>query len=614
MLENFYWIILIPLWLALIIISAKFAGYNLSKKNTVILSTLSTILTGLYSGYCCFYTFFHAPVESTFNFIKIGNLEFNLGIYIDSYSSIIGLTISVITFAVYIYSAFYMRDEKDLSRFYALLNIFNSTMLGFIFSPNLFQSFIFWELIGVASYLLIGYWYKKQQAANDAKRTFLIHILGDMCFLAGFIIVSYCVTDLTQAMELASLPFSELKIIVVTLYGATTPLLYTIVCLLFIVAALIKSAQFPANSWLINAMSAPTPVSALIHSSTLVLTGAFLLIRLFPMIAMDRFSVFIILCIGLITAIITSIAAMVQTNIKRILAYSTSSQIGLVFVSLGLYSPTVATVYLVAHACIKAMLFMCSGVAIKLNRDSQNIIFMGKLRECMPVVAICFIIGALSLSGIGFCGFNAKHMISDLFCFSCFNSILFGLISILTTFYIFRLYFIVFEGKNTSVFVGEPYKLTPLSYKLIYTSIIFLAVIAIGLSLILPAGKFCIIYLLNVLTIVLCYFLYNTNIKLKKIPVLYNIALNGFFINRIYYWGETIVYKYLCVTASFIDTYIIGGVEYFIKLSTILLSKIEHSLQTNNFQSYISYGVWTFILTIGAFISIYTFLMQTFGV
>src|SRR5574344_1319611 len=611
MIKNSYLIMLIPAWVSLIILAAKFGGVIISKKATIIISLISTLLSGVYSYCGIFYCLNNKPFESVFNFIQIGNLNFNLGVYVDIYSSIMGLTVSVITFAVYLFSAYYMKEEKSLARYFALMNLFNSIILCFIFSPNLFQTFIFWSLLGAISYLLIGYWHKKVKATNDAKRTFLIHILGDISLLLAFLIVSFAIVDITNLGFLAMVLYSYLILITPSLYGASSPILYSIICLLFLIAAIIKSAQFPTNTWLINAMSAPTPVSALIHSSTLVIAGAYLILRVFPIIALDRFTLALLVCIGLITAIITGISACVQTNIKKVLAYSTSSHIGLVFVSLGLLSPTIATVYMVSHACIKAMLFMCSGVAIKLNNTRQNITAMGNMRLCIPYIALCFIIGALSLEGMGFCGLNAKGMVSKIFCCCNFNSFLFGLISLLTTFYIFRLYFIVFEGKKNREYNNL---ITKTDTFFIYPGILILTISILLLSLILPTGKICALYILNLFVILLCYCLYSTNIQLKKIQLLHKIALNGFYINRIYYWGEKIIYKRISELVSFIDTYIIGGVEYLIKLSTILLSRIEHSMQSGNPQCYITYGIWSFIISIGLFISIYGFITVTFGV
>lgn len=613
MLENFSWFILIPVWVSLLIMGARFLGNPFSKKNTVIMSMLSTFFSALYCGYALFYTYNNYPVEVTSSFLSIGDFDFSVGVYVDMLNSLIGLAVSIITFIIYLYSAFYMNREKSFSRFYSLMNIFNSTILGFIFSPNLFQMLLFWEAIGAVSYLLIGFWYDKSKISLDAKRVFLVNAVGDIFLFIGFVLTSVSVCSLLSDMSLSSLPFSNLNLIVSSLYASTTPKMYTVISLLFVLAAFVKSAQFPINSWLINAMSAPTPVSALIHSSTLVMTGVFLLMRIFPLVASDMLSLKIMIVLGSVTAILTSISALFQTNIKKVLAYSTSAQLGLVIVAIASYNPIAGIVYLISHAFIKALLFMCAGVVIKLV-NSKNILFMGHLRECVPIAALSFLVGALALSGLGFSGFNAKSLIAGVYHSSLNMNILFAIIGALTALYIFRLYFLIFENRsNYECSDLENYN-NPKLYNIAYITLIMMSLVVILSSFVIPNGHFSILYLLNLFMAVIAYYLYNFNLNFKLHSRIYHFLVNGFYVSQIYYWGEVIVYKFISNVVYFIDNYILGGFEILLKKIFCGLSSVEHKLQVNNFQSYVGYGILSLFILITLLSLVYSLVLNLFGV
>lgn len=608
MLENLTWTILIPLWCSILIMATRFSGIIIHKKQVVVTSCISVLFPLIFSVIGLYYTYNSKPIELSFNFISINNINFNLGIYLDILNSLVGIVICLITFIVYLYSSFYMEKEKSYSRYYSLLNIFLVTMLTFIFSPNLFQMFICWELISVLSYLLIGYWYYKPVVSMDSKRVFLINIIGDIAFFLGFVIISNFVVSFTGNSFLTSLPFSEISLITSTLLASTTPQMYSFLAITLILATFVKSAQFPFNSWLINAMSAPTPVSALIHSSTLVMAGVFLLLRILPIITSDILCIKLIIAIGFITAIITSLSACVQTNIKKVLAYSTSAQLGLVFVSIGYYNPIAGVIYLISHAFIKVLLFLCAGNTIKIS-GSKNIMFMGNLRQELPYTALCFIISALALSGLGFCGFNSKCLLTEVFQPFYFK-LIFGAIGILTTFYIFRLYFIIFEGKGETNTHFKQFKTS----KSLSISFLLLTFIIICGTFIIPTGRLCYLYLLNLLTLCLVAVLYYKNLRLPYFKVINKILHNGFYINKIYYWGETYIYRIFANLVRLFDTYIIGGIEYLIKSIFLYCSNLEHKLQTNNVQLYISYGILILLILMLVFILMYMSILNIFGV
>lgn len=609
MLENLAWFILIPLWCAILVISTRFSGIILQKKHVVLMSCCSVLFPLIYSVLGLYITYKNEPVEMCFSFLSINNLTFSLGLYVDMLSSLVGIVVSLITLIVFLYSAYYMEKEKSFSRYYSLLNLFFISMLAFVFSPNLFQMLLSWDLIGAFSYLLIGYWYNKPVVSMDSKRVYLINILGDIALFSAFVITSNFVVSMTENISLSSLPLSEINLITSSLLASTTPQMYSVIVILFVVAGIVKSAQFPINSWLINAMSAPTPVSALIHSSTLVMTGAFLLLRVFPIVASDILSVKLIIAIGFITAILTSLSACVQTNIKKALAYSTSAQLGLVFVAIGLFNPVAGIVYLLSHAFIKALMFMCAGNVIKLT-ESKNVMFMGNLRKELPYTAIAFIVAGLALSGLGFCGFNSKCLISDILINSPSLLLLFGIVGALTTYYVFRLYFLVFEGEKQK---NIAYQALP-NKKCSIMSLGTLVFIIVCGTFLIPAGRICVFYFINLLMLGIVALIYYKKYKLPKIRTLQKIFINGFYINKIYYWGEVYIYRFLSLLMYVFDSYVVGGVEYITKSILFKISACEQKLQSNNVQYYISYGFWILLLVMMVFLVMYMFILNIFGV
>lgn len=615
MLETFGYILLLPFWIAMLIMSAKLFGLKQSKKMIILLSVIGVLILIVYSSFGLYSCYSNKPYSIEYSFISIDDLSFKLGIYVDILSSILGVTISIITLAVYVYSIFYMDKEKSFSRYFSLMNVFLASILCFVYSPNLFQMLLSWFLIGAVSYLLVGFWYTKESVSLNAKRVFLINVLGDICLFAVFVVVSSLIYFLTNDTSLASIPFEELNLISTYLVGATSPQIYTFITILLVIAASIKSAQFPMNSWLINAMSAPTPASALIHSSTLVIAGVYLLVRLFPIIVLDSISLKIILIIGLFTAVIASLCALVQNNIKKVLAYSTSSQMGLVFIAVGSYNPIAAVIYIISHAFIKSLLFMCSGVPIKLV-NNKNILFMGGLRKCIPFVAICFLVGAIALSGLGFCGFSAKCILIETYCTNTVSLLIFAFIGALTALYIFRLYFVVFETKTlNSAECGEfKEKLeSPLLSIVTNTVLSTISFIIIILSFILPVGRLCPLYIVNFLMILLAYWFYKTNRKFR-FSILKNALINGLYLDKLYNWIEVKLYKHISDLCVFIDTNVLCGLENATKKTLFLLTKYEHHIQTNNFQTYFVYGIWILIFLFLIFSMIYLLILNIFGV
>ncbi len=428
--ENISLIVLLPLWIFLIIMCGRFLGVYVNnfiiRFLTVFSSFLGIIIT----------LFTLSQTEETYiwstPFLQINNFIIPFGIYIDRISLIIALILYIISFLVQIYSVSYIKGNNKEYRFFALLNLFNFSMTGMLFSPNMFQMYVFWELVGVVSYLFIGFDYTQNAKSESSKRVFLINRIGDTALIGGIILSSYFMYSYVADKSLAALSFENMNDISPLLSVYTSTPEFLIVTGLFVIAAAVKSAQFPFYTWLQDAMEAHLPVSALLHSATMVVAGVYLIIRLLPIFTLNTFIMKIILLVGLFTAIICSVLASVETHPKKILAYSTSASLGLMFISLGLENVKAALLFLIAHAFIKSMLFL------ELPHKDNKISYTD---------LIFFIFGGLSLAGIIFAGLSTKE-----FLFANIKnpivSYLFALISFLTALYITRLVFIVIKSST----------------------------------------------------------------------------------------------------------------------------------------------------------------------
>jgi NADH-quinone oxidoreductase subunit L len=379
--------------------------------------------------------------ETTINWLTIGGLQVDFGLKLDALSMMMLLVVTGVGGAIHIYSYGYMHDDRSFSRFFACLSLFTFSMLGIVLANNFLMMFISWELVGVSSYLLIGFWFEKPSAGDAAKKAFITNRLGDFGFLAGILLVWGLLGSLNfgaLSSTLASNP---------ALLGAST----TLAGLLIFCGAMGKSAQFPLHVWLPDAMEGPTPVSALIHAATMVAAGVYMLCRTLFLFNHDALQV--IAYIGGFTALLAALIAVQQNDIKRIIAYSTLSQLGYMVMAVGLSGPTAAMFHLTTHAFFKALLFLSAGSVIIGMHHEQDIWQMGNLRKKMPVTFWTFTVGALALSGIPpFSGFYSKDSILAQ-CLEQKNYLLFGVavfVAALTAFYTFRLFFVVFFGKEKS--------------------------------------------------------------------------------------------------------------------------------------------------------------------
>nr|QZJ47983.1 NdhF [Tetraphis pellucida] len=377
-------------------------------------------------------------------------IDFKIGFLIDPLTSIMLVLITTVGVLVMIYSDSYMSHDQGYVRFFAYLSLFTASMLGLVLSPNLIQVYIFWELVGMCSYLLIGFWFTRPSAANACQKAFITNRIGDFGLLLG-ILGFYWITGSFE-FETLFKRFNEL------LANNEVNLWFATLCALFLFSGPIaKSAQFPLHIWLPDAMEGPTPISALIHAATMVAAGIFLVARLFPIFQALPFTMGIIAWIGAITALLGASIALVQKDLKKGLAYSTMSQLGYMMLALGIGSYQAGLFHLITHAYSKALLFLGSGSVIHSMEPivgyspnkSQNMAFMGGLRKYMPITGTTFLLGTLSLCGIPpfACFWSKDDILAESWLYFPILGWLAWITAGLTAFYMFRIYFLTFEGK-----------------------------------------------------------------------------------------------------------------------------------------------------------------------
>jgi len=434
--SSFPWVILLaPLLSAAVI--------TLFTRRWKTLSSAISVAAVLVSFVCSCLIFAHQTGDAAeFTWIGIsGVFQVPLGLTLDQLSRTMAVLVSAVGAVIHIYSLGYMRDDEGKSRYFAALSLFMFAMLGIVFANNFVMLFIFWELVGFTSYLLIGHWFYRDAAADAANKAFITTRIGDFGFMTGILMVW---------MATGSVVFAQIAPRMSTLSGH--PLFLTIVALLIFCGAVGKSAQFPLHVWLPDAMEGPTPVSALIHAATMVAAGVYMLVRVAFIIQASQTALLTIAWIGTITAVMAALIATQQNDIKRILAYSTLSQLGYMVMAVGLASNDAAMFHLFTHAFFKALLFLAAGSVIVMLHHEQDIWKMGGLSRKLPITFITFVVGALALIGCPpFSGFFSKDAIlalayernTPIFAIALFTAFL-------TAFYVIRMLVIVFFGAPRS--------------------------------------------------------------------------------------------------------------------------------------------------------------------
>jgi NAD(P)H-quinone oxidoreductase subunit 5 len=390
-----------------------------------------------------------APKEVLFDWASAGTFNLQMGYRVDPLGAVMLALVTTIALLVMVYSDGYMAHDKGYVRFFTYLALFSSSMLGLVISPNLLEIYVFWELVGMCSYLLVGFWYDRDGAANAAQKAFVVNRVGDFGLLLGILGLFWATGSF--GFETIGVRLQE-----AVADGRISSAVAVILCLLVFMGPMAKSAQFPLHVWLPDAMEGPTPISALIHAATMVAAGVFLVARLQPVYAPYPTVQLVIAVIGTITLFLGASIALTQQDLKKGLAYSTVSQLGYMMLAMGCGAPIAGMFHLVTHAFFKAMLFLGSGSVIHAMEEvvghepvlAQDMRLMGGLRAYMPITAITFLIGCVAISGIPpLAGFWSKDEILG----QAFHTypLLWAagfLTAGMTAFYMFRLYFLTFEG------------------------------------------------------------------------------------------------------------------------------------------------------------------------
>jgi NADH-quinone oxidoreductase subunit L len=427
-------------WLVLLLPLLSAAGITLATRHWKILSSIISIAAVLGSFVCSCLIFRQPEISATeLTWIDIpGAFHVPLGLTLDQLSRTMLVLVSGVGSLIHIYSLGYMREDKGKARYFAALSLFMFAMFGIVLANNFVMLFIFWELVGFTSYVLIGHWFERESAADAAKKAFLTNRVGDFGFMLGILMLWMASGSVVFDGVAGKMPALSAH-----------PGYVTAAALLIFCGAVAKSAQFPLHVWLPDAMEGPTPVSALIHAATMVAAGVYMLVRVGFIIQASQSALLVIAWIGTITAVMSALIATQQDDIKRILAYSTLSQLGYMIMAVGLTSGDAAMFHLFTHAFFKALLFLAAGSIIVMLHHEQNIWKMGGLYKNLPITFLTFAAGALALIGCPpFSGFFSKDAILALAYEHNMSIFALGLCTaFLTAFYVMRMLVVVFFGK-----------------------------------------------------------------------------------------------------------------------------------------------------------------------
>lgn len=387
--------------------------------------------------------------ETLYTWMVVGGLKMEIGFLVDGLTAMMMCVVTFVSLMVHLYTIGYMEEDDGYNRFFSYISLFTFSMLMLVMSNNMLQLFFGWEAVGLVSYLLIGFWFNKPTAIFANMKAFLVNRVGDFGFILGIgLIVAFSGTlNYTEA-------FAHAEDLAKLSFPGTDWMLITVICICLFIGAMGKSAQFPLHVWLPDSMEGPTPISALIHAATMVTAGIFMVARMSPLFELSETALNFVLVIGAITALFMGFLGIIQNDIKRVVAYSTLSQLGYMTVALGASAYSVAVFHLMTHAFFKALLFLAAGSVIMGVHHNQDIRWMGGLRKYMPITWITSLLGSLALIGTPlFAGFYSKDSIIEAVHESHLPGAQFALFAVLagvfvTAFYSFRMYFLVFHGKE----------------------------------------------------------------------------------------------------------------------------------------------------------------------
>ena len=606
---DYSFVFLILLLPALTFVVLGLAGMKMSHKVAGLIGTISLGIVTVLSYYTAFCYFtagrgadgtFATLVPYNFTWLPLGALNFDLGILLDPISVMMLIVISTVSLMVHIYSFGYMHGEKGFQRYYAFLSLFTMSMLGLVVDTNIFQMYLFWELVGVSSYLLIGFYYPLHAAVAASKKAFIVTRFADMFFLIGILLFGYYTNSFSFSfagdivMGNGAAPFIPVDVVKAVAAGGF--IIPTALVLMFIGGAG-KSAMFPLHIWLPDAMEGPTPVSALIHAATMVVAGVFQIARMFPLwieYAPEQMS--IVVYVGVFTAFYAAAVACAQSDIKRVLAFSTISQIAFMMVALGVCLPGHEAVldnhaqlgymasmfHLFTHAMFKACLFLGAGCIIHAVH-SNEMSAMGGLRKYMPVTHITFLISCLAISGIPpFSGFFSKdEIITACFAYSPVVGWIMTGIAAMTAFYMFRLYYGIFWGtENKELHAHHTPHEAPLTMTV---PLIILSVITITCGWAVNFGSFvsasgqdyqihldtqvavtsCVI---AVISIALATYIYKgekqpvADMLYRRFPKLHRAAYKRFYMDEVYMFvTHKIIFRLVSTPIAWFDRHVVDG-------------------------------------------------------
>ncbi len=545
------------------------------------------------------------------------NVSIDISVLIDPISVMMLVVVTFVSLMVHLFSLGYMKGEERFATYYAFLSLFTFSMLGLVLSGNIFQIYMFWELVGVSSFLLIGYYFDKPSAVTASKKAFIVTRFADLGFLIGILVLAFYGKTLdigTLIERLTSLQSPEFLSITGAGFLGVSVLTWGLT-LVFIGGAG-KSAMFPLHIWLPDAMEGPTPVSALIHAATMVVAGVYLVARLFPVFSMDQTSLDIVTYVGAFSALLAAIIACTQTDIKRVLAYSTMSQIGYMMFALGVSKQggeaglgyMASMFHLFTHAFFKSLLFLGAGAVIHMVH-SNEMKDMGGLRKLMPVTHVAFLIGCLAIAGLPpFAGFFSKEEIL----LSAFqsNKIIFGIAlftAALTAFYMFRLYFSIFWSREATNHYGSHGEGTAsMKFPLIVLAICAVAAGFVPFSHFITSdgaalethmniGFSVAPVVLSLLAIALAAIMYKTaNDKPAKVAaafsVVYRAASRKFYMDELYLFiTKKIIFPLIGQPIAWIDKHIVDGLMNALASVTAAFANFIKGVQSGKVQSYALY-------------------------
>jgi NADH-quinone oxidoreductase subunit L len=543
------------------------------------------------------------PVIVNVNWLNIAGLKIDFGTIIDPLNAMMLFVVTLVASMVQIYSLGYMRGDAGWSRYYAYQSLFAAAMLGMVLSTNLLQLYIFWELVGLCSYLLIGFWYHKISAREAAKKAFITTRVGDFGLLLGmlFLYAKFGTLDFAALSAALNIGFQDVIVIGTAVY-------ITVMAFLIFMGPLGKSGQFPLHVWLPDAMEGPTPVSALIHAATMVVAGVYLVARMYFLFDASPAALEFIGGLGAFTALFAASIAIVQNDIKRILAYSTLSQLGYMMFALGVGAYSGSMFHLMTHAFFKALLFLGAGSVIHALHEKQNIWDMGGLWKKMPITGWTFFIGVLAISGIPpFAGFFSKDEILAGALHSG-HTIIYAVglfTAFLTAFYMSRLFFVAFMGPEKAE--NNPHE-SPWTMTIPLIVLAFFSVVGGWVSLpeqnfaffvhygefereLLDLGLAGISVLAGLLGIGLAYLIYIKKVIasesiVARFPRVYKVLSNKYYIDELYLWIIHHIMDGFSKVLYWVDIYIVDGIVNGIASITRGSGKILRRTTTGQVQTY----------------------------